>query len=115
MATITKYELIDQIAEATGQKRSHVKTAVQGFLDQVVVQIGRGNRLEFRDFGIFEVKQRGARAAHNPRTLEPVEVPPHRTVKFRAGRLMREVLDTESPAEQETEADPPSSDADAAE
>lgn len=92
MATITKKELIDQIADATGQKRVIVKKIVQSFLDSIIVELGRNNRLEFRDFGVFEVKHRRARKAQNPKTLEPVKVPPKRTVKFKVGRLMKQTL-----------------------
>ncbi len=92
MATITKKELIDQIADATGEKRVDVKKIVQSFLDSIIVELGRGNRLEFRDFGVFEVKQRRARMAQNPKTLDPVKVPPKRTVKFKVGRLMKQTL-----------------------
>lgn len=92
MATVTKKELIDHIADATGQKRVVAKKVVQSFLDSIIVELGKGNRLEFRDFGVFEVKQRRARMAQNPKTLEPVEVPPKRTVKFKVGRLMKQTL-----------------------
>jgi len=92
MATVTKKDLIDQIAEATDTKRVIVKSVIQGFLDQVIVELGKGNRLEFRDFGVFEVKQRRARKAQNPKTLEEVWVPPKRTVKFKVGRLMKQTL-----------------------
>ncbi len=78
MATITKKELIDRIAERTGQRRVQVKRVVQQFLDEVIGELGRGNRLEFRDFGVFETKLRKARKAQNPKTLEPVEVPEKR-------------------------------------
>ena len=89
MATITKKELIDRIAEKTNNKRVVVKRVIQGFLDDVIEELGRGNRLEFRDFGVFESKQRAARVAQNPKTLERVKVPPKRTVKFKVGRLMK--------------------------
>ena len=92
MATITKKELIDRIADATGETRVTVKKTVQSFLDNVIVELGKGNRLEFRDFGVFEIKHRAARMAQNPKTLEPVEVPPKRTVKFKAGRMMQQVM-----------------------
>jgi len=92
MATVTKKDLIDAIADATGQKRVVVKSIVQSFLDSIIVELGKGNRLEFRDFGVFEVKQRRARKAQNPKTLEAVEVPPKRTVKFKVGRLMKLTL-----------------------
>ena len=92
MATITKNELIDRIADNTGQRRVQVKKVVQQFLDQIVEELGKGNRLEFRDFGVFETKLRKARKAQNPKTLEPVAVPEKRTVKFKVGRLMKQRL-----------------------
>ncbi|MCX5660638.1 MAG: integration host factor subunit beta [Planctomycetota bacterium] len=97
MATITKKELIDHIADGSKQKRVIVKRIVQSFLDSIIVELGKGNRLEFRDFGVFEVKQRKARKAQNPKTLAPVQVPPKRTVKFKVGRLMKQTLTSDSP------------------
>src|ERR1051326_8755638 len=92
MATITKKELIDRIAESAGSRRVQVKRVVQQFLDEIVNELGKGNRLEFRDFGVFETKIRKARKAQNPKTLEPVAVPEKRTVKFKVGRLMKQRL-----------------------
>ena len=92
MATITKKELIDRIAESSNSKRVQVKRVVQQFLDEIVAELGKGNRLEFRDFGVFETKLRKARKAQNPKTLEPVAVPEKRTVKFKVGRLMKQKL-----------------------
>ncbi|MCK4658436.1 MAG: integration host factor subunit beta [Phycisphaerae bacterium] len=89
MATVTKKELIDRIAEKTELRRLVVKTIIQGFLNEIIDELGNGNRLEFRDFGVFETKVRAARIAHNPKTLERVPVPPKRTVKFKVGRLMK--------------------------
>ena len=92
MATITKKELIDRIAEQTANKRVVVKRIIQTFLDEIIDELGSGNRLEFRDFGVFESKNRAARVAQNPKTLERVSVPPKRTVKFKVGRLMKQRL-----------------------
>ena len=89
MATVTKKELVDRIAERTGTKRVAVKKIVQSFLNEVIQELGHGNRLEFRDFGVFETKERAARIAQNPKTLQRVEVPPKRTVKFKVGRMMK--------------------------
>jgi integration host factor subunit beta len=92
MATITKKELIDRIAERTQAKRVTVKSIIQAFLDEIVRELCDDNRLEFRDFGVFETRTRAARVAQNPKTLERVEVPAKRTVKFKMGRLMKENL-----------------------
>ncbi len=93
MATITKKELIERISDRTKVSRADVKRSVQEFLDQVISELKKGNRLEFRDFGVFEVKERAARTAQNPKTLERVHVPAKRTVKFKVGRLMRESIE----------------------
>ena len=90
--TTTKKELIDQIADGTKYKRSDVRTVVQAFLDGVISELGKGHRLEFRDFGVFELRDRAPRMAQNPRTLERVPVPARRTVKFKVGRLMKEAV-----------------------
>jgi len=92
MATVTKKELIDRISEQTQAKRVLVKYIVQTFLDEVVDELGRDNRLEFRDFGVFETRTRASRQAQNPKTLERVDVPAKRTVKFKMGRTMRAKL-----------------------
>jgi integration host factor subunit beta len=93
MATVTKKELIDRISERTQAKRVTVKRIIQTFLDEITKELcENNNRLEFRDFGVFETKTRASRTAQNPKTLERVEVPAKRTVKFKMGRLMRENL-----------------------
>ena len=96
MRTVTKKDLVDRISERSGLKRVAVKRVVQQFLEEIVNELGEGNRLEFRDFGVFEIRERAARIAQNPKTMEKVPVPPKRTVKFKVGRLMRERLRVES-------------------
>ncbi len=95
MSTTTKKDLIDRIANATDQKRTDVKRTVQCFLDSVIKELGEGNRLEFRDFGVFEIRDRAPRIAQNPKTLERVPVPAKKTVKFKVGRMMKMALDGE--------------------
>ncbi len=97
MHTVTKKELIDRIAERTGAKHVLVKKIIQNFLDEIIEELSNGNRLEFRDFGVFEARQRAARMAQNPKTLERVHVPAKRTVRFKLGRLMKEKLQTGPP------------------
>jgi integration host factor subunit beta len=90
MATIAKKELVDRIVERTQCKHVIVKAVVQQFLDEIISELANNNRLEFRDFGVFEVREQAARVAQNPKTLEPIEVPAKRKVKFKMGRVMRE-------------------------
>ena len=93
MPTTTKKDLIDRIAAETRQRRTVVKKTVQAFLDNVIRELSVGNRLEFRDFGVFEIRRRAPRVAQNPKTLERVQVAAKKTVKFKVGRLMKQALD----------------------
>jgi integration host factor subunit beta len=97
MATITKKELIDRITKKTQCKNLTCKEIVQQFLDEIAAELGKNNRLEFRDFGVFEVKERAARTAQNPKTLQKIHVPAKRKVKFKMGRIMRERMDEHPP------------------
>ena len=93
MSTITKKDLIDRIADEQKCKRILVKQVLQRFLDAIVDELSQGNRIEFRDFGVFESKTRAARRAQNPKTLDRVDVPARRTVKFKVGRVLQNRLD----------------------
>lgn len=88
--TVTKKELIARIAEKTSQTKVVAKDIIQTFLDEIIQELGCGNRLEFREFGVFEIQERAARKALNPRTREKVGVPARHVVKFKVGRLMKE-------------------------
>ena len=92
MSTITKKEVIDRIAENTNTRRTVVKPVIQYFLDEIINELANNNRLEFRDFGVFETKMRAARTAQNPKTMEQVRVPAKRNVKFKMGRLMKQKI-----------------------
>jgi integration host factor subunit beta len=96
MSTVTKKELIERLADQSGLKRQDVRRVVQGFLDEIINELGKGNRLEFRDFGVFDVRERAERTAQNPKTLERVVVPAKRTARFRVGRLMKQCVDSGS-------------------
>lgn len=94
MATITKKDLVDRIAERTHNKHVTVRAVVQEFLDEIASELVKNNCMEFRDFGVFEVRERAARTAQNPKTLEKIYIPAKRAVKFKMGRIMREKLNS---------------------
>jgi integration host factor subunit beta len=93
--TVTKKELVHRIAEKTGVTKVVAKDVIQAFLNSIIDELAEGNRLEFREFGVFESRERAARLAQNPRTLEKVPVPAKRIVKFKVGRLMRKKVSGE--------------------
>ena len=108
MQTVTKRELVQRIAEKTGVQQVSAKDVIQSFLDEIISELARGNRLEFRDFGVFEPKSKAQRVARNPRTGEKVEVPEKTTVKFKVGRLMKKRIQKEHAANAEEPAASPS-------
>lgn len=91
--TITKRELVQRIADRTGQTKVLVRDVIQHFLDEVSTELVRGNRLEFRKFGVFEVRKRPGRLAQNPKTMEKVPVPAKRIVKFKVGNVLRQSVE----------------------
>ena len=92
MATITKRQIAERIAKRIGQTQTATKDVVQQFLDEVVAELAQGNKLEFRDFGIFEVVTRRSRTGRNPRTGEQVFVPAKKVVSFKMGRRMSKTV-----------------------
>ncbi|QKK07207.1 MAG: HU family DNA-binding protein [Planctomycetota bacterium] len=64
--TITKKELVDQIAERNGLSRTKAQVIVQDVLDTVIAVLSDGHRLELRDFGVFEVKTLAPRTGAEP-------------------------------------------------
>ena len=90
MATVTKKDLISAVSEKCGCQQSTARVAVQSFLDQIIEELSSNNRIELREFGVFETRTRDAHTARNPRTKEAVSVPARASVKFKAGHAMKE-------------------------
>ncbi len=91
MAT-TKKDLVARIAESTGITHRCVKATVQAFLDEVIHELTQGNRIELRDFGVFETRIAAPRMAQNPKTLKKVLVPAKKKAVFKPGRLMKDQI-----------------------
>ncbi len=90
MQTVTKRDLCENIARKTNDTHTTVKETVQLFLNEVISELSQGHRIELRDFGVFEIRQRAARKARNPRTGAEAFVPAKNVVVFKVGKLMRE-------------------------
>ncbi|EQD30433.1 Histone-like bacterial DNA-binding protein, partial [mine drainage metagenome] len=82
-----------RIADAQNVSRAVAKQIVQAFLDEIIASVVAGHRLEFRDFGVFEVRERGPRSGQNPKTHEVVHVPKRRRLRFKVGRTIRQKLE----------------------
>ena len=87
MQTTTKRDLCEKIVRKTNNSQLLVKETIQMFLDRIVEELSQGNRIELRDFGVFEVKKRAARKARNPRTGEEAFVPAKKCRCLQGGKI----------------------------
>lgn len=85
---MTKRELVIEVAERLGYTQNEVANVVQATLDLVTEALAKEQRIEIRNFGVFEVKKRAKRQARNPKTGDPVVVPEKYVVVFKPGREM---------------------------
>ena len=92
--TLTKRDLVIRISNETGLVQQQVLDVVQKTLDCIAESLARRDKVELRNFGVFEVKVRKARIGRNPNAPETdVPIPERSVVKFKAGKEMRaEVL-----------------------
>jgi nucleoid DNA-binding protein len=87
---VTKKEIVKTISEEIGLTQLKTKEIVQKTFDAIVETLVEDRRIELRNFGVFEVKQRAARKARNPRTGAKVFVPEKFVVTFKPGKEMEE-------------------------
>ena len=91
---MTKKEIVRQISDDLNLSQQDVKKVVQRTFDAVIDALAKEGRIELRNFGVFEVKQRKARKARNPRTGDEVQVPSKRVVTFKPGKEMEQFVDS---------------------
>lgn len=87
---MTKKEIVKAIADEIGLTQLKTKEIVQKTFDAIIDALVQGRRIELRNFGVFEVKERAARKARNPRTGQRVHVPAKLVVTFKPGKEMEE-------------------------
>jgi len=85
---LTKKDIVRTISEEIGLTQQQTKDVVQRTFDAIIEALASERRIELRNFGVFEVKQRAARTARNPRTGVQVEVPEKFVVTFKPGKEM---------------------------
>ena len=87
---MTKRELVIEVAERLGYTQNEVAGVVQCALDAIAESLATGQRLEIRNFGVFEVKSRDARIGRNPRTGEEVPIARKNVATFKPGKALKE-------------------------
>ncbi len=102
MATVTKKKLIQVISQKKGMHPNDVRGIVQAFLDAMTDCLSDGDRLEFRDFGVFEVVERKQKIGRNPKNASvPIVIPARSAVKFTPGKKMKQVIEESKPSQEE--------------
>jgi nucleoid DNA-binding protein len=97
---MTKRDIVVRISNETGLVQQQVLDIVQKTLDYIAEAVAKGEKVELRNFGVFEVKIRKARIGRNPNApAADVRIPPRAVVKFKPGKEMREVVLKLTPAE----------------
>src|SRR5438105_2115633 len=93
--TTTKKKLINSISQEKGIHPSDVRHVIQAFLDKMTESLSQGQRLEFRDFGVFEVVERKPKIGRNPKKAAvPIVIPARNAVKFTPGKKMRKLIES---------------------
>ncbi|MEY2525192.1 MAG: hypothetical protein QOJ66_3757 [Ilumatobacteraceae bacterium] len=88
--TLTKRDLVIRISEDTDLVQQQVLDIVQKTLDYIAEALAKGDKVELRNFGVFEVKVRKARIGRNPNSPDTdVPIPERSVVKFKPGKEMR--------------------------
>ena len=88
--TLTKRDLVIRISNETGLIQQQVLDVLQKTLDYIAEALAKGDKVELRNFGVFEVKVRKARIGCNPNAPETdVSIPERAVVKFKPGKEMR--------------------------
>jgi integration host factor subunit beta len=91
---MTKADLVEQVANATGLTKRDVGVVVDLLLENISRALTDREHIEIRGFGSFKVKKRRARIARNPRTGERVEVPEKMVPYFKASRELVKLVDS---------------------
>lgn len=89
--TMTKRDLVREVADKVGATQSSVATIVEEAFSVIARALADGQRWELRDFGVFSVRTRASRVGRNPRTGELVSIPARRVVVFRSGKMMTDL------------------------
>ena len=107
---MTKRELVIQVAEKLGMTQHEVAEVVQTMFDTVTDTLVEGNRLEIRNFGVFEVKKRDARVGRNPRTGDEVPIPQKSVAFFKPGKVLKQMVQDGIPEDGLSQNDDPTGD-----
>ncbi|MDP8958496.1 MAG: HU family DNA-binding protein [Actinomycetota bacterium] len=91
---MNKRELVDKVAAKTDMGKGKVGDAVDAVFNEIAGALKDGERVQLTGFGTFEVRERKARQARNPQTGESIQVPASRAPAFKAGKSLKDSINT---------------------
>jgi DNA-binding protein HU-beta len=86
---MVKADIINRVSSEASITKVKAVEAVEALLDAMKEAMRRGERIELRGFGVFQVKPRKKGIGRNPRTGREVRIPPGKTVRFKPGKNLR--------------------------
>ena len=89
---MNKTEFINPVAEKSGLSKVDAKKAVEAFVETVSSELKEGGKVALLGFGSFSVAEKSARKGVNPKTKQPIEIPARKSVKFKAGAELTEII-----------------------
>lgn len=87
---MNKAELIGAVAAKTGLSKKDSEKAINATFETITASLEAGDKVQLVGFGMFEVKERGARIGRNPKTKEEIEIPASRVPSFKAGKALKD-------------------------
>ena len=89
---MNKTEFINAVAEKSGLSKVDAKKAGEAFVETVSSELKEGGKVALLGFGSFSVAEKSARKGVNPKTKQPIEIPARKSVKFKAGAELTEII-----------------------
>lgn len=87
-----KSEIIDALVEKTGLTKTEVTKVYEGTFELIKEELGKGNDVAVSGFGTFKTVDRAERNGINPLTKEPLKIPARKSVTFKAGSALKEIV-----------------------
>ncbi len=93
---MNRAELVDSVAQATGQPKTEVTRTLSGLVHTITGALAKGDKVTLVGFGTFERRNRKARTGRNPRTLAPLKIAAAKVPAFRAGKELKDIVNGRS-------------------
>jgi len=92
---MTKAELVEKVADKIQLPKKQTETVVNILLNSITEALSEGDKVELRGFGNFRIRNRNPREGRNPKTGDTVQIPAKRVPFFKAGKELREMVDSQ--------------------